>query len=364
MACARISLFIVFLAGLLNAADEPKWITVEGYAMRASFVAVAGDRIGLLYEGKPLSVPLNRLSPASQEQARQLAQTAPKAAGPAAGPGASPSAATAKRSYYFDPATFRHVVVTEGEANAVEVLFYGSTGGWFFRWEGDGLRKPAAGPKNRESELRFSQVVGEGGERGTAFTGIDRESKLEIRFAEGEREPQDAGINGLYERISPEKAVTLAKKEFKTADEALEETLRSAPRNWPSGDRRMAGEWENRWPVLRANWVKLIFPPVAFAAPAETKMLEAYADYWIAHLEATGMGVGLIGGTVFEQPATETWDGEDDDGFGGHVSLRSAAERAMSFTLSCARGHGLEPESADLSGRIPGTSVRQEAGAS
>jgi hypothetical protein len=349
--------FLLCLPLALPAAETPRWTTVEGHRLRAEFAAMAGDRVGLWVDGKPLLVPLSRLSPASVEQAQQLARTPPKPGPP------SPPPAPA-RTHFFDEATHRYVIVTGDESGPVAVTIFGSGAGYFFRWQGEGQRAAAVKPgeRNRERMLSFSQIVGEGGERGTGFTGIDRESKLEIRFAEGERDPQDAGINGTYERISAEKAVALAKKELKEGAAALDQILRNAPRAWPGPDRRAAGEWEDRWPILRDRWVKLAFPPAAFVAPGDSKSLEPHLDFWIAQLEAAGTGYGLIAGSTFEEDAVEGWDGEYDDGFGGHVSLRGGADQSLSFSLSCYRGNSLEPETAELTGRIPAASVRRESG--
>jgi hypothetical protein len=336
-----------------SAEPPPKWSTIEGASLRAAFGGLAADRIILVVDGKPLPVPVNRLSPASLEQAKTLAPTvSPK------NPPVAPS--PPKRSYFFDEASSRHLIVTDGEAGEVEVRAYWTSGGYFAHYEGNGARRGK--PEDKESEFTFSQVIGGEGERGTAFTATQRGSKLEIRYAEGQREPQDAGINGLYEQVSAEKAIALAKKEWKASSSALEEQFRDAPRNWPGPDRKIGGEWANRWPALRANWVKLIFPPAAFVAPADAKALEGHLDYWVALQEATGMAWDFISSVSYDKRPPEGWSGDYYDGFGGFIGMRGNAGAAVTFSINATRGHGPEPENTELAGRIPPEAVRQETG--
>ncbi len=352
-----VSLLFLGWLGVISAAEDvPRWTTVDGHKLRAGFGGVNGERVALILDGKPIPVPMSRLSPASQEQVRQL--TPSQASTPPLG-----------RWEYHDEKSGRQVSVRETAPGMITVVIFGSSGGYVFRWEGSGSRSAVAPSDNGKKSkigalLSFSQVVGEGGERGTLFTGNESAngSKLEIRFAEGERDPYDPGINGTYEQISTDKALALAKKQVKTASVALEQTLSTVPRNWPGTNRRAAGVWEDRWPGLRSDWVQLVFPAAGFVAPADGKWLEPHLDYWIAQLEATGLGWGLIAYSTFEQPAVEGWDGEYDDGYGGHVSLRGGAGGAVTFNLTCSRGRVDAPQSADLPGRIPSEAQGKEGG--
>jgi hypothetical protein len=336
-------------------AAEPRWVSVEGHKLRAGFAGVSGDRVNLILDGKPLPVLLSRLAPASREQAAQLKP--------------EPAPVPLHRWDYLDEISGRQVCVRETAPGLIEVVVFASSGGSFFRWAGSGSRsedQPAGdGKKERGTTmLTFSQVVGEGGERGTLFSGLESAngSKLEIRFAEGESEPQDAGINGVYGRITADKALALSKKQFKTVSAALQELWRVAPRSWPGANRRVAGEWEARWPILRADWAELVFPAAGFVSPAEARVLEPHLDYWLALSEATGMGWGLIAYGGFEQPAIDGWAGEYDDGFGGHVSLREVTGGALSFALGCARGRGEDPQTAEFAGRIPVAGLAKQGG--
>jgi len=256
-----------------------------------------------------------------------------------------------KTVHYYDEASFRHVMVTEGEKGAVSFVVRWSNPDYFTQWIGDGIRK--------EDELIVSQITGEDTPRGTHFVGKIRESKLEIAYVPGELEPQDAGINGNYSRISADKVLSLAKKEYKAADDHLDEILKTAPKTWPGADRRVLGPWKDRWPGLRENWVKLVFEPAALPA-SDRKALEGKTEYWIALMEATGLAQGFIAGTMFEKAAEPGWDGEYDDGFGGHVSLRRGADRSLILSMSYYRGSGMEPETSELTGRIPAASQAQE----
>jgi len=208
-------------------------------------------------------------------------------------------------------------------------------------------------------ELLVSQITGVDTPRETFFVVKSRESKLEIAYAPGEREPQDAGINGIYSRISEDKVLSMAKKEFKAADDHLDEVLKTFPKTWPGGDRRAVGQWKDRWPGSRENWVKLVFEPASVPGP-DRKALEGKADYWIALMEATALAQGFIAGSTFEKAAEPGWNGEYDDGFGGHVSLRRGADGSLFVSLTYYRGNGLEPETGELTGRIPAASLTQE----
>jgi hypothetical protein len=265
--------------------------------------------------------------------------------------------------HYFDEATNRHAVVREEDFGKVSVVIrtvYAP--GAFSRWLGDGQRK--------DKEITFAQTVGEDQERGTYFLAKATESKLEITYKPGQRMPVDAGINGTYRHISDEKRLSLSKRESASADDALTQALRTAPKLWPGVSRSVAGEWKDRWPDLRSRWMSLVFRPPspppstpAKIAPVGAKGGNAgapvpSADYWIALAETTGMAIGFINQPLDKAIPLE-WDGEYDDGFGGHVSLRLGRDGFLRFTLSCTRGGG-EGQTGDLFGRVPAAALTKD----
>jgi hypothetical protein len=270
-------------------------------------------------------------------------------------------------THYFDESTNRQAIVTEGDFGKVTLVFRFVGGpGSFGRWYGDGNRK--------DSEITFTQTVGEDQERGTEFVAKATETKLEVAFKPKQRMPVDAGINGTYRHISEEKRMSLAKKESGVSDDALVLALRTAPKAWPSEDRAVAADWKSRWPDLRKRWMSLVFKPAPpptsptgkspFGAtpPFGTKSGDAgtpalSADYWTALSETTGMGIAFI-----NQPLDKTipdTDGDYDDGFGGHVSLRTGSDGFLRFTLSCVRGAG-DGQTGEIIGKIAPAQVTKE----
>jgi hypothetical protein len=279
--------------------------------------------------------------------------------------------ATPVVTHYFDEATNRQAIVTEGDFGKITLVFRFVGGpGSFGRWNGDGTRK--------DGEITFSQTVGEDQPRGTVFVAKASETKLEVAFKPKQRMPVDAGINGTYRHISEEKRTSVAKKESALADDALAVALKTAPKTWPSEDRPVAADWKGRWPDLRKRWMNLVFkpadPPAAPATPTGKPPLGAgssigsksgdagtpapSADYWTALSETTGMGMAFINQPL-DKNIPDT-DGDYDDGFGGRVSLRTGTDGFLRFTLSCFRGTGDSVQAGELIGRIPATQITKE----
>ncbi len=278
----------------------------------------------------------------------------------------SASAQPAGPAYYHDEAGQRHLTVIPMGGSRVEVRVRwaaepGSTG----EWVGQGTRT--------DLQLSFSAVVDEGQDRGAFFITKGGESKQEILFRPGQRIPQDPGILGSYRRVSDEKRLQLAKKEFQAADDRLAEFSKTASRSWPSADKPVAADWKGRWPALQGRWMEIAWQPPATTsadakpvqmqpfAPKQAPSFEKEAGWWLKRAEATAMAYRFI-----QQPPDPTgkgeWEGDYDDGFGGRVSIRRALDGRLRVNLSCTRGN--EFQGSDIEGAIPAAEVREKGGES
>ena len=275
---------------------------------------------------------------------------------------ASSHAAPPAVTHYFDEATNRYAIVKDADFGKLTIDFrYGGNPNAY--WMGEGTRK--------EKDIAFSQIVGEDQERGTMFVGKASESKLEVEFKPGQRMPVDAGINGSFRHITDEKRLSLAKKETAAAEDALALALKTAPKMWPGIDRSWASEWKNRWPALRDRWMGLVVPPPPppakpatnpppGAAPkgAEPGTPAPTPEYWLALTGTISAGTGFIN-TPLDKTMPAEWDGEYDDGFGGHISLRVAPDKGLRAQLNCTRGTG-DGHVADMFAKIPAAGITKE----
>ena len=85
--CMRQLTVLFMVWACLVQGQEPSkptsWTSSDGKTIVAEFQKLEGDNLTLIMQGKPVVVPLNRLSNASAEQARNLAATMDKPAPPA-----------------------------------------------------------------------------------------------------------------------------------------------------------------------------------------------------------------------------------------------------------------------------------------
>jgi hypothetical protein len=260
-------------------------------------------------------------------------------------------------AHYYDEESMRFLTLRNTSATGVEVVLRpasepGSTG----VWTGQGNRK--------ENIVTFAAVVEEGQDRGTYFIAKGGESKMEVLFKPGQKMPQDVGILGIYRRVSDDKRLQLARKESQAADDRLHAALKEAPHTWPGVDKTVPADWKARWPGLLGRWMKIAYQPPEqtkqvkpaqpFSAGKETFSPEKDAQYWLKLAQATAMAYGFI-----QQPPVlmrSSWDGEYDDGFGGHVSIRLTKDGKLRVNLTCTRVN--ENQGADLAGQIPPDSVK------
>lgn len=269
--------------------------------------------------------------------------------------GAEPQAV----SHFFDEVGQRYLTLRKAAGVRIEVEFrFASEPGSTATWSGLGERK--------ENQVIFAAQVEEGQDRGAYFIAKGGESKMEVSFKPGQKMPQDAGILGMYRRVSDEKRLQLARREFEAADDRLNAALKTATRAWPAEDKPVAADWKQRWPVLQGRWMKIAYqapepvkpnPAQPFAAGKEQPLQEKDVNYWLKLAQVTSMAYGYA-----QQPpdlkGKGAWDGEYDDGFGGHVSIRRSKDGKLRVTLTCTRV--TELQGADLTGQIPPESVKSK----
>lgn len=268
------------------------------------------------------------------------------------------------KSHYFDEPGHRYLSlqVQPGGRVDVSVRAAGDPGSSWL-WVGQGTRQ--------EKQIVFAAVVAEDQDRGASFIAKGGDSKIEVSFRPGQKMPQDPGILGVYRHISEEKLTQLMKKEFQAAEDRLDATLKNASRTWSGVDKAVAGDLKTRWPGLREKWMKIAYQPPAQAAAKPTIMpptplkdtaaSDKDSNYWLKLAQATALGYSFI-----QQPpelrSAGAWDGEYDDGFGGHASIRRSKDGKLRVTLSCTRGGELQ--GTDLSGAIPAEAVHEKDGES
>lgn len=266
-------------------------------------------------------------------------------------------------AHYYDEESMRYLTLRNTSATGVEVVLRWATDpGSTATWTGQGNRK--------DNMVVFAAVVEEGQDRGTYFIAKGGESKMEILFKPGQKMPQDAGILGIYRHVSDEKRLQLARKESQAADERLSAALKEASHTWVGVDKTVPADWKARWPGLLTRWMRIAYQPPEPAAKVKPAQpvpngKEAFAPekdvaYWLKLAQATALAYGFI-----QQPPvlkTSSWDGEYDDGFGGHVSLRRAKDGKLRVSLSCTRGN--ENQGSDLAGQISAEAVKTKDGES
>ncbi|MCB1276881.1 MAG: hypothetical protein KDL09_09900 [Prosthecobacter sp.] len=266
-------------------------------------------------------------------------------------------------SHFYDEAGQRYLTLRSTSTSGVEVgIRWAADPGSTAAWMGQGTRK--------DNQVVFAALVDEGQDRGSYFIAKGGESKMEISFRPGQKMPQDPGILGIYRRVSDEKRLQLARKEFQAADDRLNAALKTASRMWPGADKPVAADWKTGWPALLSRWMKIAYQapePVKvksnqpFASDKGDALPEKDVQYWLKLAQATALAYS------FAQQApglgsAGAWDGEYDDGFGGHVSIRRAKDGRLRVNLSCTRVN--ENQGADLSGQISPDAVKSKNGES
>ncbi len=258
---------------------------------------------------------------------------------------------------FYDEEGLRYLTLRNTSATGVEVQVRwasepGSTGTWL----GQGTRK--------DNVVTFAASVEEGQDRGTYYIAKGGESKMEILYRPGQKMPQDAGLLGIYRRISDEKRLQLARKEAQAAEVRLTETLKEAAHTWPAADKPVPADWKARWPGLLGRWMKIAYQPPEAPKPKagqppvaakDVASPERDAEYWLKIAQATALGYGFM--QQMPPLKSTSWDGEYDDGFGGHVSIRSTKDGKLRVNLNCTRVN--ENQGGDLQGQILPEAVKK-----
>lgn len=262
-------------------------------------------------------------------------------------------------AHFYDEEGMRYLTLRQTFSSGVEVVVrWAAEPGSAGTWTGQGMRK--------DSGVLFAAVVEEGQDRGTYFIAKGGESKMEILFKPGQKMPQDPGILGIYRRVSDDKRLQLARKEFQAADERLSVALKEASHAWPGANKPVPADWKARWPALLGRWMKIAYQPSEPAKPVkpappfstgkDTASPEKDVQYWLKLAQATATAYGFI--QQAPDLKTSSWDGEYDDGFGGHVSIRLAKDGRLRVNLSCTRVN--ENQGSDLAGQIPAEAVKSK----
>ncbi|TDU80972.1 hypothetical protein EI77_00274 [Prosthecobacter fusiformis] len=264
----------------------------------------------------------------------------------------SPAASPEDAADYYDEATRRYLTLEKGEfgQTRLTVRFAGDPGSGAL-WMGQGQRT--------DKELIFTRIVGEGEAQGTAFIAKISESRIEIDYKPQQKTPQDAGINGTYRRLNESKLLQLAKKEFQAADERLQNSLRTAAKNWDRKDRPALDLWKDQWPSIRQRWLDVFTAQAkgTTLSPAENQpTAPKTAKDWVVAAQATARGYYF----VEAMPDSKTglgWDGEYDDLGAGHASLRLGADGRLRVSLASYRVPG--DEAATLEGTAKPESITE-----
>ena len=262
-------------------------------------------------------------------------------------------------SHYFDEESGRHLTLDESDIPRVLVEFrFPGDPGFFSRWSGRGTRV--------EREITFTRNVGEEEPRGSNFLAVVGASRVKIDFAPGQLEPGDEGLNGEYRRLSEEKRQSMAIKDFKSAEAALEKALK----NLGQAKEPAIVEFKKRWPDLRTRLTALRFPSASTATPAPKPAPsstvpaasaaqappEESPDYWLTQIETTGMAISFANQPFPEAVIPPDGSGDYDDGFGGRASLRASDDGTFRVAFGWQRGD-LEAMGSDLSLDIPADKV-------
>ncbi|MFM2169582.1 MAG: hypothetical protein RIS79_3953 [Verrucomicrobiota bacterium] len=243
--------------------------------------------------------------------------------------------------YYDEPGRRFLMLTTNGNRVELRVRFAYDPGSMGV-WDGNG--------EKRDGGMVFAATVPEEGmDRGPFFTGKLNDTKVVIDFRTEKPDQPDPGIRGEFRKISEEKRLQLAKKEFKAAEDRLDLAWKNASRDGNSADKAIVPEWKVWWPKLREMWLKVA------AQPSDEKN----TDHWQKAAQVTMLAYSFNEQRV-DPKHSGGWEGEYDDGFGGHVSIRMVKDGKLRVTMTCTRGN--EAQGTDLSFDVPAEAQKEKGG--
>ncbi|MBL9133970.1 MAG: hypothetical protein JNG86_22350 [Verrucomicrobiaceae bacterium] len=258
------------------------------------------------------------------------------------------TAHAAEVTHWHDEAGQRYLTMSEDkDLRRVDFSFrWAYDPGALPGWTGDGVR--------RGDKILFAMsAADEGADREPFFFAIPKESRVEITFRSDKPDQPDPGIRGTFQRLSNEKRLQLAKKEFQAAEERLALAWQNTVRDGRHDDKSLVSDWKAKWPALRQRWLSLSY------APAGVKP-EDDPDFWIRLAQAT-MFARAFNEQRVDVKNNGGWAGDYDDGFGGRVTIRERKEGGLRVNLNCTRGlDGNEANGSDIAGDIPAGAVKKK----
>lgn len=257
------------------------------------------------------------------------------------------SLAAAETTYWIDEVGQCQLTIVENEFRRADLSF---------RWTYEpGMMPGWAGYGQRSGNTILFAItpVDEAQDREPFFFAKKSDSRIEITFRSEKPDQPDPGIRGIFQQLTPDKRLQLAKKEFEAAETRLALALQVTTRDGRHDDKVIVSDWRMKWPTLRQRWLSLSYKPPGIKP-------EDDADFWIRLAQATAIGIGFNSQRVDPKNKGE-WPGDYDDGFGGRITIRPRKEGGLRINLNCTRGlDGNELNGTDVAGNIPGSAVKKK----
>ena len=260
----------------------------------------------------------------------------------------SASVFAAETTHWIDEAGQRQLTMTEDEARLVMLSFrWTYDPGALPGWTGNGQR---AG----ETTVFAVTVADENENRDPFFRAKRSENRLEIEFRSSDKPDQpDPGIRGVFTRLSDEKRLALAKKEFEAAEARLALALQNATRDGRHDDKVIVSDWRAKWIDLRKKWFSISYAPDGVKPESDPL-------FWQRLAQATMFGYAFNEQRV-DPKNKGGWAGDYNDGFGGSITIRERKEGALRINLNCSRGLDAgDLNVTDVAGDIPASAVKKQ----
>jgi hypothetical protein len=254
----------------------------------------------------------------------------------------------AETTYWIDEVGQRQLTMVEDEARRVTLSFrWTYDPGALPGWNGNGQR---AG----DSTVFAVTVADENEIRDPFFRAKRSENRLEIDFRSPDKPDQpDPGIRGVFTRLSDEKRLLVAKREFEAAEARLVLALQNATRDGRHDDKVIVSDWRAKWADLRKKWLSISYAPDGVKPEADPL-------FWQRLAQATMFGYAFNEQRV-DPKNKGGWAGDYNDGFGGSITIRERKEGALRINLNCSRGLDAgDLNVTDVAGDIPASAVKKQ----